>query len=254
MKHSKITALLFMTVAATALISFNAQAQKKSTLTDAQKVEIETMMHDYIIANPQVISEAMSKTQGRQQQADRDERQKGVLSTRRDELFKPAEETILGNPKGDVTIVEFFDYACGYCKSMFPAMMETLKEDGKVRLVLKELPILGPNSAVAAKAALAARKQNKYSEFHQAMLGFKGQLSEEAIMQVASSVGLNVTKLKTDMADPAIQQIIDRNQDLARALQVQGTPAMFVNEKFVAGAVDKATLLKMTVEARNVKK
>ena len=147
---------------------------------------------------------------------------------------------MIGNPKGDVAMVEFFDYNCGYCKGMFPAMMETVKADGNIRLLMKEFPILGPSSVTATKAALAARKQNKYTELHLALMDHKGSLTDDAVMQVAKDTGLDLARLQKDMADPAVTAIITKNRDLAQDLDIQGTPALVIGDTLVPGAVPKA--------------
>jgi protein-disulfide isomerase len=173
-----------------------------------------------------------------------------VIARHRDEIFNPPEGTVIGNLEGNVTVVEFFDYNCGYCKTMFPSLMDVLEEDGNVRLVLKELPILGPASEVAAKAALAARKQGKYGEFHRALITHRGSLTEPVIYQVALDTGLNVDRLRADMKDKGIADIIARNRDLARELQVTGTPALFISENFFPGAMSKDNLKAAIADAR----
>ncbi|TAK98568.1 MAG: DsbA family protein [Rhodospirillaceae bacterium] len=227
----------------------NPAPDQKSTFTVAQRAELKRLIHDYIVENPEVINEAVVALQAKDDAA-RDEKQKSTIAARRQELMDPAEGTVIGNPKGDVTIVEFFDYNCGYCKSMFPAMMETLKEDGKVRLVLKEFPILAPSSVTASKAALAAVKQNKYADLHVAMLGHKGSLSDETIMDLAKNAGLDIPRLQADMKAPEIDKIIARNNELASALQVNGTPAVIVGKTFVAGAIGKDKLKELIAAAR----
>lgn len=230
-------------------LAFPAAAQEKSAFSDAQRREIQGLVRAYLLENPELINEMVELLQDKQA-AERDEKQKEVIAKHHDEIFNPPEATVIGNVKGDVTVVEFFDYNCGYCKSMFPALMETLAEDGKIRLVLKELPILGPPSEAAAKAALAARKQGKYSEFHQALLSSKRALSEPQIMSIAKTVGLDVVQLQADMKDKSIKDIIERNRDLARDLQINGTPAVFVGEKFFPGAMSKDNIKVAIDEAR----
>src|SRR5690606_36261478 len=148
-----------------------------------------SLVREYILENPDIITEAVQILQQREDDEQK-AKQQATLKERHKELFEPSEGTILGNPKGDVTIVEFFDYNCGYCKSVFPSLMDILKEDGKVKLVLKELPILGPASITASRAALASRKQGKYSAFHQALLSRKGAVNDEGVYDTADQVGL----------------------------------------------------------------
>ena len=150
-----------------------------------------------------------------------------------------------------MTVVEFFDYRCPYCKAVAKDMIATLQAEGDVRIVFKEFPILGPESELAAKAALAARRQDKYLPFHQALMAYKGQLDEAAIHDVAEDVGLDVEQLQEDMAAPAIADVISRNIALANALSIGGTPAFVVGDTLVPGAVDMKTLRDMVAKARN---
>jgi protein-disulfide isomerase len=230
-------------------LAASAAAQEKSAFSDAERKEIKGLVRAYLLENPEIINEMVELLQEKQD-AERERKQREVIAKHRDEIFNPPEATVIGNVKGDVTVVEFFDYNCGYCKSMFPAVMETLAEDGKIRLVIKELPILGPASEVAAKAALASRKQGKYSEYHQALLSHKGSLTDGPIMAIAERVGLDVAQLKKDMDDRSIRDIIERNRDLARDLQINGTPAVFVGEAFFPGAISKENLKLAIDEAR----
>ncbi|MCB2107430.1 MAG: DsbA family protein [Rhodobacteraceae bacterium] len=249
MKISTMTAAAaYLSLAAIALPA--QAADKASAFDSSERKEIESIVREYLLVNPDVLTEMVDALQAKQE-AEQAAAQKAVLAERHGELFEPAEETIIGNPKGDVTVVEFFDYNCGYCKSMFPSVMSLLNEDGNIRLVLKELPILGPSSETASKAALASRKQGKYSEFHQALLGHRGGLNDDAIFTVAASVGLNVPQLRADMKDKAIEEVIDRNRALARELQVTGTPAVLVGETFFPGAISKERLQAAVEDARS---
>lgn len=226
-----------------------ALAQEKSNFSDAEKREIKGLIRAYLLENPEIINEMVDIMQDKQA-AEREKKQQDVIAKNRDAIFNPPEATVIGNVKGDITVVEFFDYNCGYCKQMFPAVMETLADDGKIKLVLKEFPILGPASETAARAALAARKQGKYSELHQALLRHKGSLTDGLILQIAEDQGLDVPQLQTDMKDKSIGDIIERNRDLARDLQISGTPAVFVGERFFPGAISKENLKVAIDEAR----
>lgn len=240
-------AALMLAFSLQAGIAFAADA--KSNFSPAQKAEIRKLVREYLIEHPEVLNEAIDAMQAKETKA-KDAKREAVVSARKDEIFNPKEATVIGNAKGDVTVVEFFDYNCGYCKSMFQAIMETLKEDPKVRLVLKELPILGPSSLTAARAALAARKQGKYREMHLALLSHKGALSDESVMGAAKGAGLDMKKLEADMKDPEIQAIIAKNRNLADELGIDGTPAMFVGSAFVPGAIQKDHLMELIADAR----
>ena len=147
-----------------------------------------------------------------------------MLSDRHQEIFDDPATPVGGNPQGDVTIVEFFDYRCPYCKQVQPSLETLLDQDPKLRFVYKEMPVLGPSSVVAAHAALAARLQGKYDAFHNAMMAAKGQITDEVVYHVAGSVGLDVERLKRDMASPEVDQAVKANLALAEALDIRGTP------------------------------
>ncbi|MBL8644715.1 MAG: DsbA family protein [Rhodospirillaceae bacterium] len=225
---------------------------EKSAFTPAQREELKVLFRDYLIKNPEVLAEAIQALQAKEEAA-KEERREATIAMFKDALYNPKEQTILGNLQGDITIVEFFDYNCGYCKSMFNDLISTIKSDGKIKLVLKELPILGPNSVTATKAALASRNQRKYPEFHQALISYKGPVNEAAITAVAKGVGLNVEKLLEDMKDPAFDDIIEKNRDLAQAMDVTGTPALLVGGTFVGGAIGKDKLKNLIADARKQK-
>jgi len=152
-----------------------------------------------------------------------------------------------------VTIVEFFDYRCPYCKTMTDALFDIVKADGKVKLVMKDLPVLGPDSVLAARAALAARNQKKYEEFHKAMMHLKGPLNEQTILKTAAEAGLSAEKLKKDMEDQQIDKAINDNLQLAHALGVNGTPAFIVGDQLIPGAMPPAALKQLIDQARKPK-
>jgi len=153
----------------------------------------------------------------------------------REALQNDHDSPVLGDPHGDVTIVEFFDYACSYCKVVEPRLESALRSDPHVKLVLKEFPILTPESLVAARASLASRRQHKYQEFHQALMAYRGPWEEDAIFSTAKSVGLNIERLRHDMAAPDIANEIIENFNLARSLRIFQTPAFIVGDHILSG-------------------
>jgi len=153
----------------------------------------------------------------------------------REALQNDQDSPVLGDPHGDVTIVEFFDYACSYCKAVEPRLESALRTDPHVKLILKEYPILTPESLIAARASLASRRQHKYREFHQALMAYRGPWDEEAIYSTAKSVGLNIDRLHHDMAAPGIANEIIENFNLARALRIFQTPAFVVGDHILTG-------------------
>ena len=170
-----------------------------------------------------------------------------------DELFKDPTSPVGGNPNGDVTIVEFFDYQCGYCKVVFPRIEKLLIDDSNLRFVFKEMPILGPNSVFAARAALAARMQGEkqYVAFHKVMMASRGSLNKASVLRFATDAGLDVDRLKGDMEDDNINDMIRRNLKLADALSINGTPAFVIGDTIVRGAVDLLKLKILVERARN---
>lgn len=222
-------------VAASAAAPAPAQAADEA-LSPAQEEAVRGLVRQYILENPEIIAEAIDRLRSKQQAAAQ-EAQKEAIAVHADKLNFDPESPVLGNPDGDVTLVEFFDYQCGYCKAVYPAVMEAVEKDGNVRLVMKEFPILGPASVYASRAALAAREQDKYAEFHAALMTLKGALSEEQVDAAAKDVGLDLEQLKVDMAAPEVDEQISATMSLARALDIGGTPAFVVGDMLMPGAV-----------------
>jgi len=212
--------------------------------------DFETRVRDYLLANPEVIIEAAQRFEEKQRLAQLAE-SKDVLFTRAEELFRDPESPVGGNPLGDATLVEFFDYNCPYCRDVASVMAEAEAANPGLRIVYKEFPILGPNSVFAAKAALASERQGKYSEFHQLMMQSSAQADESSVISAAETVGLNIEQLRIDMEDAAIQAQIDRNIDLALALRINGTPGFVIGEEILRGAADLATIQSLVDKARN---
>ena len=209
----------------------------------------ERRVRDYLVANPEVIVEAMQNLERKQREAEQTEAQ-AALATHRDELLNSPESPVGGNPQGDVTLVEFFDYNCPYCRQVAPTMMAAEADDPKLRIVYKEFPILGPNSVFAARAALAARQQNLYPEFHKAMMQVSGAADEGRVMEVAGQIGLDVERLRNDMADPAVDAEIARNLALAQVLRINGTPGFVIGDEILRGATDLQTMQTLIARAR----
>ncbi|MDO8421054.1 MAG: DsbA family protein [Parvibaculum sp.] len=213
---------------------------------------IEKIVHDYLVQNPEVMIEVMSELDARQEAAKRSA-QNNAVAKHRKAIFDDPASFVMGNPKGDVTIVEFFDYNCGYCKRAFAPLMNTIKADGNVRLVLKEFPILGPSSVIASYATMAAEKQGKYFEMHKALFMHKGSLDEDEVMAVAKSVGLDIARLRRDMADPKFAKTIERNEALAQALKISGTPSFVIGDALHPGALSAEDLKLAIKDARAAK-
>jgi protein-disulfide isomerase len=218
-------------------------------LTPGQSEAVNQLIHDYILAHPEVVLEALKSLDAREQANSEAERQK-VLIERKAELFQDPGTPVGGNPNGSVTIVEFFDYRCPYCKAMIADLNDLVRSDGNIRFVYKEFPILGPASQYAAKAALAAQLQGKYVALHDAMMSYKGQLAEDTVMELAAKAGLDTAKLKADMEKPEIAEQIAKNLDLAAALHLGGTPGFVLGGTVIDGAVPIARMKEMVEAAR----
>ena len=213
------------------------------------KVALGKTIREYLIANPEVLVEAMQELE-RKQDSQRDSQAQKAIQENQSELLRDPDSPIAGNPDGDVTVVEFNDYQCPYCKRAHLAVKSTLASDGKVKLVIKDLPILGEPSRIAALAALAARAQGKHLAFHNALMEYSGKIDRDKIMEIAVASGLDMARLQKDMDDPKLKQIIERNTALASALGVRGTPAFVVGNQFVPGAVDTDALKQLIADAR----
>ncbi|KTD48645.1 27 kDa outer membrane protein [Legionella rubrilucens] len=197
-----------------------------NTMSDDQKKAIEKVVHDYLVNNPEVLLEASKALQEKQQASMQQQAQAAILENA-SQLFSD-KMTVLGNPKGNVTLVEFFDYQCIHCKKMAPIVADLIKKDSNLRVVFKEFPIFGSSSDMASRAALAAALQGKYQPMHEALLKQEGRLNEKIIMDTAKSVGLNMTKFKADMDSQAVKDALSANRELAEKLRLMGTPAFII--------------------------
>lgn len=206
-------------------------------------------IREYLIANPEVLVEAMQELE-RKQDTQRDAVAQKAIGQHKAELLADPDAPFSGNANGDVVIVDFNDYQCPYCKRAHQAVKQVVGADSKVKVIYKDLPILGEPSRIAALAALAAAKQGKHAAMHDALMEFGGKLDRARILELAASVGLDMALLEKDMEDPKFKQLIDRNMALAGALGVRGTPAFVIGDQFVPGAVDAAALKQLIADAR----
>ena len=202
------------------------------------KADVEKIIHDYLMQHPEVVIEAARKYQESQKAEETKKAEQGIVSHMGQLLSDPASPTGGADVSaGVVTIVEFFDYRCGFCKKMAPSIAKYVN-GSKIRLVYKEFPILGPDSTVAAKAALAARKQGDYLKFHQDLMGLQGTITIAAIEKLAAAHNLDVAKLKADMEDPEIKSQLSTNEKLAAAIGVSATPSFVIGNELITGAMD----------------
>ena len=211
------------------------------SFSNAQKSAIRKIIKEYLLEEPEVLREAINELNKRQEMAAEAERKKVLAS-----LYK--EKSPFSTGDGKITLVEFFDYNCPYCRHALDNVLKFTKEEKDVRVVFVEFPILSDDSRIASQAAIAAAKQNKYFEFHRALMQHQGPAKQDAIFKVASEVGLDVEKLKTDMESPAVKELIEKNLQLGTSMGVQGTPAFFIGDEAIPGAPEELkTLLKNAV-------
>jgi len=231
----KLRAFFFFLAGLLAMVSGPALADP---LTSDQQKAVETVIHDYLLAHPEIVEEAL-KAAGERRAAHA-----------MNELMADKSAPGDGNPKGDVTIVEFFDYNCPYCKLVAPTLATLLKEDPKLHIVYREFPILGKSSVLAAHAALAAQEQGKYLELHNALIALKGKLDDEQVLATASKAGVDVARLAQDMTKDDIDALLQKNFDFADTLGIRATPTFIIGGKLVPSALSLESLRKLIAEAR----
>jgi protein-disulfide isomerase len=241
-----------MLVAALVLVT-GAIATHAQSISDSQRTEIERIIRDYLIRNPEVLQEAIAELEKKHATADA-EKHKAAVSDNAELLFNSPHHVVVGNPQGDVTFVEFFDYNCGYCKRALEDMMALMKADPKLKVVLKEFPVLGPGSVEAARVSTAVRMQDKtgkkYLEFHQKLLAGRGQADKARAIAVAKEVGLDVARLERDMASEETRISLEESFRLAEKLGLNGTPSYVIGSDVVIGAVGLAALKEKVNSAR----
>jgi protein-disulfide isomerase len=229
--------------------SASVRAEERAASADLPVDRVEKIVRDYLLREPEIIYQALQELQRREAEATA-ARQRAAIAANETQLLDAAHTPVGGNPDGDVTLVEFFDYRCAYCRRVVPSMQALLDEDPDLRIVFKDLPVLGPDSVRAARAALASRKQGGYVPFHFALMT-ADDLSIEGIRAVAAAVGLDADRLEADMASPEVNAAIEANYALANELGIEGTPAFVIGDQLIPGAVDKARLEQLILEARS---
>jgi protein-disulfide isomerase len=222
-------------------------AAKTSVYGDAGAIG--SMVRDYILANPEVLVEAMQELE-KKHESQRESVAQNAITKYESELLRDSDSPVAGNSNGDVIIVEFMDYQCGYCKHAYNIVKSVVAADGNVKIIYKDYPILGDASRFAAHAVLAAGRQNKYLPLHNALMEFRGKLDRARVFEIATSVGIDMPQLSKDMEASEIKQVVERNLALGSALGIRGTPAFVIGKQLVPGAVDAATLKKLLAETR----
>ena len=233
-------AVLSLTALAALAVGLSAGSKAETAanaFTPDQKQAIEKIVKDYLVANPEVMLEVQNILEAKmeKQQA---EKAKAALAENAKDIYRRAESPVAGNADGDITVTEFFDYNCGYCKRSFPEVTKLITDDPKVRVVFKETPILSKGSEEASRVALAARLQGKYWEVHKALFESKGQANEGMALKIAEKLGLDMAKLKADMIGPEVKAELASAKELATKMGINGTPHFLVGDKSIAGAPD----------------
>jgi protein-disulfide isomerase len=231
------------------MLAAAAPATSAEEPADLPVEQVEKIVREYLLREPEIVYQALEELQRRQAEAEAARQQAAIAENQRELLNDPA-SPVGGNPDGEVTLVEFFDYRCGYCRRVVSSMRALLDEDRELRVVFKELPVLGPDSERAARAALASRRQGGYVPFHFALMA-ADDLSLQGIRAAAEAVGLDADRLEADMAAPEVNAAIQANYALANELGIEGTPAFVIGKQLIPGAVDKARLEELIQEARS---
>lgn len=245
----------FMAIAgafAAALLAFAvAPASHAAEFNKAQTGAIQKIVHDYLVQHPEVLEEAIQALQQRQQAAEAAQHKEAVKANAK-QLFSAPDHVVLGNPNGNVTFVEFFDYNCGYCKHAMGDMLTLLKSDPNLKILLKEYPVLGKGSVEAAKVAVAVRMQapKKYLEFHTKLLGGRGRADEARALAVAKAMGLDMPRLRKDMNSDAVKNMLNTDFALGQKLGLNGTPSYVIGDNVVVGAVGLDALKRKIANAR----
>ena len=244
----------FLAPAALALALCGAPAVASAqSFNDAQRGEIQKIMKDYLLTHPEILEEVSAELTKRQAAAEA-EKHAAAVTANANLIFNSPRGVTVGNKDGDVTFVEFFDYNCGYCKKAMTDMVEIMKDDPKLKVVLKEFPVLGPASVEAAQVAVAVRMQDptgkKYLDFHQKLLSGRGQADKARSMAAAKEAGLDMARLEKDFSSPEVRATIEENFKLAESMGMNGTPSYVIGKQVIIGAVGIDALKEKISNAR----
>ena len=215
----------------------------RADLDATDRATLNSIIEDFIRNNPEIVRDTLIALAAREE-AER--RQTGLAKVRDDQG-----DPVMGNTNGTITLYEFSDYNCGYCKRVFEPIQQLVRDNPDVRLVIKEFPILSQSSLVAAKAAIAAEMQGKFDDYHVAMMTYRGQITDAVVMRMAAQAGVDIEQLKSDMDSPKTMAIIQRTREAAAALEINGTPGLVVGDTVVPGAIGLDELVELIAEERN---
>jgi protein-disulfide isomerase len=222
-----------------AAVFFSAPALAAGELTNEQKEQFGKFIHDYLLSHPEVIKDSVEELDRREKAAETADREKTVTSES-SKLFRSPNQAVVGNPDGDVTIVEFFDYNCGYCKQSLANVTKLIESDPKLRVILKDFAILGPDSVEVAEVATAARQQlkgPKFWEFHKKLLGMRGHIGKAQAMAIAKELGADTDQLEKDIKSPATRASLAEVEALAEKLHFSGTPSWVIGQDAYVGGL-----------------
>ncbi|MGI9413948.1 MAG: DsbA family protein [Hyphomicrobiales bacterium] len=230
-------------------VAFSAVRAEDALFNDAQKQEMHKIIRDYLVQNPNVLREAIEALEKQAQEQELARSREGIKQNA-DLVYRSKRGFVFGNPDGNVTVVEFFDYNCGFCKRSLDDILALVKADPDLKLILKEFPILGEGSVFAARAAIASKKQDKYWDLHLAMMQHRGALDETATIAIAKQVGLDIDQLRKDMDDDEVAATINESMQLAQAVGINGTPAFIIDDRLIPGALGLDTMQSQIAEIR----
>ena len=230
---------LLAAIAGLGLAACLAAAPARAGFDASQKTEIEAIIKDYLLKNPDVLRDALAEME-RKQKADEEAARLAAVKEQAPLIYNSPRQAVIGNPNGKVTLVEFFDYNCGFCKKALDDLARLVKEEPELRVVIKDFPVLGPGSVEAAEIATALRSQfkgDKYWQYHQKLLATKGQVGKSQALATAKELGADLAKLDRETADPATRASIQEVMQIADSLQLTGTPSYIIGDEVVVGAV-----------------
>jgi protein-disulfide isomerase len=234
------------------MISINNPVSAGDQFSPEQEEEIESVIYDYLMANPEVLIKALDSLRHKEEVAGKLAAQEN-LTIASEAIYNDPFSPQSGNLDGDVTIVEFFDYRCGYCKRVLPAVQELISSDENIRIIFKEFPILGEDSVFASRAAIATwlNWPEKYLKFHIDMMSSRGNLSQVKVIELAATSGIDIEKLRSEMMSENVDEAISRTMQLAEYLNINGTPAFIIGNELVPGAIDIDAMRALIEKARN---
>ncbi len=227
MKNNKFIATIIIVLISAFLFTIFGNSQQQSQFSASQKEEINSLIHDYLLENPDIIPEVINILRARQSA--------NILTNQQELLYNDGYSFVTENDQADITIVEFYDYNCGYCKQVPDVFNALLKADNKIKIIYKELPILAQSSEYASKAAMASIKQGKFMDFHLALMKNKRQLTEGLVLQIAKDSGLDQATLIKDMADPQFEINLKKTKQLVQDIGISGTPGFVIGNQIIPG-------------------